>query len=120
VRKGLILLVFDSYEAVRLWWLGGNGGVVSFGKTPFFCSIPTLASRSNRSCGNGLGDGVSPMANGLANKTAHSREFFHFAGTIRRESGNRWNQIQIGSIPHENESALSPGGMRRAERSELF
>ncbi len=44
VRKHLILLAFVSYEAVRLWWWGGNCGVVSFGKTPFFCSIPTLAS----------------------------------------------------------------------------
>jgi len=44
VRKHLILLVFISYEAVRLWWWGGNCGVVSFGKTSFFCSIPTLAS----------------------------------------------------------------------------
>jgi hypothetical protein len=45
VRKHLILLAFVSYEAVRLWWWGGNCGVVSFGKTPFFCSIPTLASK---------------------------------------------------------------------------
>ena len=44
VRKHLILLAFVSYEAVRLWWRGGNCGVVSFGKTPSFCSIPTLAS----------------------------------------------------------------------------
>ena len=44
MRKHLILLTFVSYEAVRLWWWGGNCGVVSFGKTPFFCSIPTLAS----------------------------------------------------------------------------
>jgi hypothetical protein len=46
VRKHLILLEFVSYEAVRLWWWGGNCGVVSFGKTPFFCSIPTLASNA--------------------------------------------------------------------------
>jgi hypothetical protein len=45
MRKHLILLAFVSYEAVRLWWWGGNCGVVSFGKTPFFCSIPTLASK---------------------------------------------------------------------------
>ena len=45
-QKRLILLAFVSYEAVRLWWWGGNCGVVSFGKTPFFCSIPTLASSS--------------------------------------------------------------------------
>jgi len=44
MRKHLILLAFVSYEAVRLWWWGGNCGVVSFGKTPFFCSIPTSAS----------------------------------------------------------------------------
>ena len=45
-RKHLILLAFVSYEAVRLWWWGGNYGVVSFGKTPFFCSIPTPASET--------------------------------------------------------------------------
>ena len=50
MRKHLILLTFVSYEAVRLWWWGGNCGVVSFGKTPFFCSIPTLASKSKRFC----------------------------------------------------------------------
>jgi hypothetical protein len=33
------------------------------------------------------------MANGLANNFCHSREFFHSAGIIRRESDNRWNQI---------------------------
>jgi hypothetical protein len=42
--KCLILLTFVSYEAVRLWWWGGNCGVVSLGKAPFFCSIPTIAS----------------------------------------------------------------------------
>ena len=50
MRKHLILLAFVSYEAVRLWWWGGNCGVVSFEKTPFFCSIPTLASKSKRFC----------------------------------------------------------------------
>ena len=30
VRKRLILLAFVSYEAVRLWWWGGNCGVVGF------------------------------------------------------------------------------------------
>jgi hypothetical protein len=44
VRKRLILLAFVSYETVRLWWWGGNCGVVSFGKIREFCSIPTLAS----------------------------------------------------------------------------
>jgi len=53
-RKHLILFAFVSYEAVRLWWWGGNCGVVSFETTPFFCSIPTLASNLNRVCGNDL------------------------------------------------------------------
>jgi len=44
MQKCLILLAFVSYEAVRLWWWGGNCGVVGFGKTPCSCSIPTLAS----------------------------------------------------------------------------
>jgi hypothetical protein len=44
VLKHLILLAFVSYEAVRLWWWGGNGGVVSFEKNRYSCSIPTLAS----------------------------------------------------------------------------
>lgn len=34
MQKGLILLVFVSCEAVRLWWRGGNGGVVSSDKLP--------------------------------------------------------------------------------------
>jgi hypothetical protein len=42
MQKCLILLAFVSYEAVRLWWWGGNCGVVSFGKTPFSCSFPDL------------------------------------------------------------------------------
>jgi len=32
-RKGLILLPFDSYEDVRLWWRGGSSGVVGSKKT---------------------------------------------------------------------------------------
>ena len=55
VSKRLILLVFVSYEAVRLWWWGGNCGVVSFGKTPFFCSSPTTGSIFNCMCSNGVG-----------------------------------------------------------------
>lgn len=54
VRERLILLAFVSYEAVRLWWWGGNCGVLSFDKTPEFCSIPTLASNPNRECGKDL------------------------------------------------------------------
>ena len=54
-RKRLILLAFFSYEAVRLWWWGGNCGVVSFGKTPFFCSSPTTGSIFNCMCSNGVG-----------------------------------------------------------------
>jgi len=38
-------LAFVSYEAVRLWWWGGNCGVVDFEKTPCFCSILTSASK---------------------------------------------------------------------------
>ena len=44
MQKCLILLAFVSYEAVRLWWWGGNGGVVDFGNIPWPRSIPTLAS----------------------------------------------------------------------------
>ena len=44
MRKHLILLAFGSYEAVRLWWWGGNCGVVDFGETLQICSIPTFAS----------------------------------------------------------------------------
>jgi len=51
----MILLAFVSYEAVHLWWLGGNCGVVGFEKTFEFCSIPTLASNLNRVCGKDLG-----------------------------------------------------------------
>ena len=47
VSKHLILLVFVSYELVRLWWWGGNCGVVSFEKTPFFCSSPTTGTNFN-------------------------------------------------------------------------
>jgi hypothetical protein len=43
-QKCLILLAFDGYEAVRLWWQGGSGRVVSFEKSRCFRSIPTLAS----------------------------------------------------------------------------
>jgi hypothetical protein len=46
IHKCLILLVFVGYEAVRLWWWGGNYGVVDFEKTPLSCSIPTPASNS--------------------------------------------------------------------------
>ena len=46
--------MFVSYEAVRLWWWGGNGGVVSFEKNRYSCSIPTLASILNRVCGKDL------------------------------------------------------------------
>ncbi len=45
MQKSLILLAFVSYEAVRLWWWGGNYVVVSFGKTPCSRSIPTRASK---------------------------------------------------------------------------
>ena len=48
VREHLILLAFVSYEAVRLWWWGGNCGVVSFQKNRCSCSIPTLASKLQR------------------------------------------------------------------------
>ena len=34
MQKCLILLAFVSYEAVRLWWWGGNRGVVDFEKIP--------------------------------------------------------------------------------------
>ena len=34
MQKCLILLPFVSYEAVRLWWWGGNDGVVDFEKIP--------------------------------------------------------------------------------------
>jgi hypothetical protein len=44
MQKCLILLVFVSYEAVRLWWWGGNCGVVDFEKIPLPRSIPTPAS----------------------------------------------------------------------------
>ena len=54
MKKHLILLAFVSYEAVRLWWWGGNCGVVDFEKTPRLCSIPTLASNLNRVCGKDL------------------------------------------------------------------
>ena len=60
-RKRLILLEFVSYEAVRLWWWGGSNGVVDFEKTPFFCSIPTLASNPNREWGN-LAKAASPTS----------------------------------------------------------
>ena len=55
MQKCLILLAFVSYEAVRLWWWGGNGGVVDFGNIPWPRSIPTLASNSNCVCSIGLG-----------------------------------------------------------------
>ena len=48
IQKCLILLVFVSYEAVRLWWWGGNCGVVDFEKIPLPRSIPTLASKPNQ------------------------------------------------------------------------
>jgi hypothetical protein len=55
VPKCLILLAFVSYEAVRLWWCGGNGGVVSFEKTDapvrFRPSPPANVAR--RSLGEG-------------------------------------------------------------------
>jgi hypothetical protein len=47
VQECLILLAFVSYEAVRLWWWGGNCGVVDFEKIPLPRSIPTLASILN-------------------------------------------------------------------------
>ena len=48
MQKYLILLAFVSYEAVRLWWWGGNCGVVDFEKIPLPRSIPTLASIRKR------------------------------------------------------------------------
>ena len=48
MQKCLILLAFVSYEAVRLWWWGGNGGVVDFGNIPWPRSIPTSASKPNQ------------------------------------------------------------------------
>ena len=45
-EKPLILLAFDSYEGVRLWWQGGSSGVVGFEKIRCSCSIPTPASNS--------------------------------------------------------------------------
>ena len=35
-QKCLILLAFDGYEAVCLWWQGGSGRAVSFEKTAIF------------------------------------------------------------------------------------
>jgi hypothetical protein len=50
MQKCLILLAFVSYEAVRLWWWGGNGGVVSFEKIRYSCSSPTTGTKSKRLC----------------------------------------------------------------------
>ena len=44
--KHLILLAFVSYEAVRLWWWGGNCGVVSFSKDLCICSSPAAGNKS--------------------------------------------------------------------------
>jgi hypothetical protein len=54
MQKCLILLAFVSYEAVRLWWWGGNCGVVDFEKIPCSRSIPTSASIPNRLSGKGF------------------------------------------------------------------
>jgi hypothetical protein len=40
-------LAFVSYEAVRLWWWGGNGGVVDFGNIPWPRSNPTPSAILN-------------------------------------------------------------------------
>ena len=51
MQKCLILLAFVSYEAVRLWWWGGNCGVVDFEKNPDlvrFRPSPPIAGLSRR------------------------------------------------------------------------
>jgi hypothetical protein len=56
VQKCLILLAFVSYEAVRLWWRGGNCGCSEFQKNllHLFDSDPRLQN-SNCARSNGLG-----------------------------------------------------------------
>jgi hypothetical protein len=53
-KNCLILLLFVSYEAVRLWWWGGSNGVMEFEKYSKACSIPILASNSNCVCSKGF------------------------------------------------------------------
>jgi hypothetical protein len=108
MQKCLILLPFVSYEAVRLWWWGGNCGVVSFGKTPCSRSIPTLASKSNRGCGKDLGRWSAQwLTVWLTNFAIPENSFTlpELSGQNRVTVGIRF---QIGSMTHEYENALSP------------